>query len=153
VTVRVVLAVLLAGALVAVSLPAVDQGRERATDREVRDEIDRIDRAAAALVATEETVSDASHAPQRTVTVSLPKRSWHRAGVDRLAIRGPAAGSSETEVAYAVAGRARRVVTLDVPLHPSSETLELPGGGDYRLRLRLVRVDGERTVVVDRPGV
>ncbi|WP_135819833.1 DUF7311 family protein [Halostella litorea] len=152
-TVRVVLAVLLATALVAASLPAVDDGRERATDSQVRGEIDRIERTAASLLATEETVPGASNGPRRSVTVSLPERSWHRAGVDELTIREPTEGSSRSRVAYAVAGRDRRVVTLDAPVRPAAGPLELSGGGDYQLRLRLVRVDGEQTVVVDRPGV
>lgn len=152
-TARVVLAVLVAAALVAVSLPAVDDGRERATDRAVRGEIDRIERAAADLLATEETVRNASSAPRRTVTVSLPERGWHRAGVGRLAIREPDAGSTRGSVAYTVTGRSQRVTRVDVPLRPAAGTLELRGSGDYRLRLRLVRVDGERIVVVDRPGV
>jgi len=153
VTVRVVLAVLVATALVAVSLPAVDEGRERATDRAVRGEVARMEAAAADLLATEETVPNPSNAPRRTVRISLPERSWHRAGVDGLTIRDPVDGSARGSVAYTVAGRSRRAVTVAAPLRPAAGQLELPGGGDYRLRLRLVRVDGERRVVVDRPGV
>ncbi|WP_121822208.1 DUF7311 family protein [Halostella salina] len=151
--VRVVIAVLLAGALVAVSLPLVDDGRGRATDRQVRGEITRVERAAADLLATEETVADRSRAPRRTVTVSLPERSWHRAGVEQLTVRPPPDGASTGRIRYAVAGRPEAVATLDVPLRPADDSLELRGSGEYRLRLRLVRVDGDRTVVVDRPGV
>lgn len=151
--VRVVLAALLAAALLAVSLPAVDDGRQRATDSQVRGEVERIERAAAALLATEEAVADRSFAPQRTVTLSLPERSWHRAAVDEWTVRPPPDGGSMGRIRYGVAGRPETTVTLDVPLRPAAGRLQLPGSGEYRLRLRLVRVDGERTVVVDRPGV
>lgn len=151
--VRIVLAVLLAAALLAVSLPAIDDGRQRATDSQVRGEVARIERAASDLLATEETVPNRTLAPRRTVTLSLPERSWHRAAVDALTVQPPPDGGSRGRIRYAVAGRPGTTVTLDVPLRPAAGRLELRGSGEYRLRLRLVRIDGERTVVVDRPGV
>lgn len=150
-TVRVVIAAVLAAAVVATALPAVDTGRERATDRQVRGELDDLERAAGALLATEETAWDETAAPRRAVSVTLPGRSWRRASVNRVVIRSAADGAAR--VTYAVDGRRARTRTLAVPLRPAEAgALELRESGEHRLRLRLVREDGERVVVVDRPG-
>lgn len=150
-TVRVAIAAVLAAAIVATALPAIDTGRERATDQQVRGEVEDLERAAAGLLATEETARSAADAPRRTVTVSVPARSWRRAGLDRFAIRA-ADGETAGTVAYAVDGRTPRSRPLTVPLRPADGTVELRESGDHRLRLRLVREGGERVVVVDRPG-
>ncbi|NHN47444.1 hypothetical protein G9464_07525 [Halostella sp. JP-L12] len=150
-TVRVVIAAVIAAAVVAAALPAVDTGRERATDRQVRGELDDLERAAGALLATEEAAWDETAAPQRAVSVTLPGRSWRRASVDRVVIRPAADGGAR--ITYAVDGRRARNRTLAVPLRPAeADALVLRGSGDHRLRLRLVREDGERVVVVDRHG-
>lgn len=149
-TVRVVIAALLAAAIVATALPAIDTGRERATDQLVRGELDEVERAAATLLATEETARNGADAPRRSVTVSVPAESWRRAGVDGVVIRG-ADGETAGRVTYAVDGRAPRSRPLSVPLRPADGPVELRESGDHRLRLRLVREDGERVVIVDRP--
>lgn len=151
-TVRAVIAVVVATALVAASLPAIDDGGERATDRQVEGEVDELERAAAALLATEEAAWNDADAPRRTVTVTLPERGWGRAGVEYLAIREPG-GADRGRVAYAVEGRRERVRRLDVAVRPADGPVVLRTAGRHELRLRLVRVDGEPTVVVDRPEV
>ena len=150
-TVRAVVVAVLATAIVATALPAIDAGRERATDQHVRGELDEVERAAAALFATEETVPAAADAPRRSVTVGVPGRNWRRAGVDRLVIRA-ADGGTAGRVIYAIDGQAPRSRLLTVPLRPADGPVELRESGEHRLRLRLVREDGERVVLIDRPG-
>ena len=150
-TVRVVIAAVLAAAIVATALPAIDAGRERATDQQVRGELGEVERAAASLLATEEIPREGADAPRRSVTVSVPTRSWRRAGVDRIVIR-EADGGTAGRATYSVDGRAPRSRPLTVPLRPADDPVELREGGDHRLRLRLIREDGERVVVVDRPS-
>jgi type II secretory pathway pseudopilin PulG len=151
VTVRAVIAAVLAAAIVAAALPAIDTGRERATDQQVRGELDAVERSAAALLATEETVRNRANAPQRSVTVTVPGRSWRRAGVDHLTLRAPD-GDSAARAIYAVDGRAPRTRPLTAAVRPVDGPIELRESGEHRLRLRLVREDGERAVLVDRPG-
>lgn len=150
-TVRVVLAVVLATALVATALPAMDAGGERATDAHLRGEVGELERTAAALLETEETAWNESDAPQRTVTVAVPERGWWRAGVDHFVVRDPAADSTRGRVAYDIDGRRERVCTLDVAMRPDDGPIDIRRAGEHELRLRLVRSDGKRTVVVDRP--
>ncbi|WP_323191986.1 hypothetical protein [Halostella sp. PRR32] len=152
-TVRVVIAAVLATALVAAALPAVDAGRERASDTHLRGEVDELERSAAALLEREETAWTESNAPQRTVTVRIPERGWWRAGVDFLAIRAPPDGSARGRVTYKVDGRRERVCTLDLAMRPRNGPIDIRRAGEHDLRLRLVRDDGNRTVVVDRPRV
>lgn len=149
-TVRVVIAVVLATALVATALPAMDAGRERATDTHLRGEVGELERTAASLLETEETAWNESDAPQRTVTVRVPERGWWRAGVDRFVVREPAADSTRGRVAYDIDGRRERVCTLDVAMRPDDGPVDIRRAGEHGLRLRLVRDDGKRTVVVDR---
>lgn len=149
-TVRVVIAAVLAAAIVATALPAIDTGRERATDQQVRGELDEVERAAAALLATEETARNRADAPQRSVTVRVPSRSWRRAGVDHLILRA-IDGEPAARATYAVDGRTPRNRTLTAVVRPADGPVELRESGDHRLRLRLVREGGERVVLVDRP--
>jgi hypothetical protein len=156
VTVRLLLAVALAVALVAAAMPALDAARVSRTERLAERDLDRVAAAATTLAAEE------SPGARRTLTVSLPARS-PTAALAVVAIGGVAGGervedSRDRDVlAFSVAGGRRqvrrvgtdlRVVRDDEVAESDAAALVLRGGDTYAMTLRLRRVDGRRTVVV-----
>jgi hypothetical protein len=149
---RVVLAVVLASALLAVALPAVDGARTGNADRAVRGELLAVERGASSLVAGEETTPGAG--ARRSVPVTLPGASWGRVSVDSVTFHGGSAASAPPRrgrVTYRLDGRDERTATVDAPLWTPDGPVTLRGTGRHRLVLELVRVDGRRVVVVRLP--
>ncbi|UPV99350.1 hypothetical protein M0R88_12545 [Halorussus gelatinilyticus] len=155
-TVRLVLAVALAAALIAAATPAIDSARTTRTERLAERDVDRVAEAATTL-ATEE-----SPGARRTLAVSLPARSPTAAAVV-VAIGGVEGGERVEDsprrdvLAFSVAGGPRRVRRVGTDLRVSrggavagsdAAALVLRGGETYTVTLRLRRVDGRRTVVV-----
>jgi len=132
---RVALAALLALALVAATLPAVETARVERTDAALDREGDRLDRAAASLVRTSEAA--AAGDARRTVVLRLPGRSWGSAGVDAEV----ADGSLRWRLSEG-RWRERRLTAVVVP-----EPIALSAGRN-RLRLALVRRGGRAAVAV-----
>lgn len=144
--IRAVLAVALAAALVALALPAIDDARERRADRQVRAEVAAIERAADSLLAADET--SPGPGAKRVLSLSLPEASWTVAGVENFAVRGGAGHPGRrSAVSYVVGGRSRRIA-VDAPLYVPDCPVSLAGGGDRRVVLELVRVDGRPAVAV-----
>jgi hypothetical protein len=161
---RLVLGVALAVALVAAATPALDDARATRTERLTERELDRVAAAATTLA------SEDAPGARRTLTVSLPGRSPTAAPLDVVAVGGvpeneSAQGrsvrtvdSAERDVlVFQVAGAPRQVrrVGTDLRVVRDGETdqsdaaaLVLRGGETYAVTLRLVRLDGWRTVVV-----
>ncbi|WP_135851645.1 DUF7311 family protein [Halorussus salinus] len=155
-TLRLLLAVAVAVALVAAATPAIDRARVSRAELLAERDADRLAAAATALAAEE------SPGARRTVTVSLPPRSPTAAAV-LLAIGGVASGekvedSPERDVlAFSIAGGPRRVRRVGTDLRvvrdgavaeSDAAALVLRGGETYAVTLRLRRVDGRLTVVV-----
>lgn len=156
-TLRLLLAVALAVALVAAATPAIDSARVSRSELLVERDADRLAAAATTLAAEE------SPGARRTVTVSVPARSPTAAAVT-LTVGGVAGrdedvtDSTTTDVlAFRVAGGRRHVhrVGTDLRVVRDGEVAEsdaaavlLRGGETYAVTLRLRRVDGRRTVVV-----
>lgn len=160
---RLVLAVALAAALLAVVTPALEDARATRTERLTARELGRIESAAEALVHEE------SPGARRTLTVSLPARSPTAAPLAFASLGGipdrtAAGATSETAdtsgwdlLAYRIAGGSTVVRRVGVDLRvvrdgetvaSDSRALVLSGGETYRLTLRLVRIRGRLTVVV-----
>jgi len=167
VTLRLLLAVALAVALVAAATPAIDRARVSRAELLAERDADRVAAAARTLAAEE------SPGARRTVTVSLPPRSPTAAavvvaiggvagreeGTSNLPERGVSVTDSPTSdvLAVGVAGGRQQVrrVGTDLRVVRDGEVAEsdraalvLRGGETYAVTLRLRRVDGRRTVVV-----
>lgn len=156
---RAVMAVVLATALLATSMPALDAARRDHTAGAVRAELDRFETAVADLQAREEAVPPGTAGARRVVTVSLPARSWTDAGVAYVAFGGsprdPESVERErAEIAWQVRGgpltKDRIPGAVVEPATGGCEPLVLRESGAHRLALSLVERGGRRVVVVRR---
>ncbi|WP_435345410.1 DUF7311 family protein [Haloarchaeobius sp. HRN-SO-5] len=147
--IRVLLAVAVTLALVAAATPAIDAARESRSERLVRTDLAAVERAATGLLASEEPTPGAG--ARRVVSVRLPDGTPTTSSVDWVAIGGrPGADDPDPHVlAYAVAGRQPRTVSLPVPVKTGGDPLVLHGPGTYELELTL-HEDGVQVV---RTGV
>lgn len=137
---RVLLAVTVAAALLAASLPAVEAVRTERTAAQIDREVDRIDAAGSSLLATDEAEAGA----RRVVTVSLPQGSLSAAGVNRFAVSCP----EDCVVRYRIAGSTSHVRPIHVPLSTPGGEVALSTPGTHRLVLGLAREEGRRVVTV-----
>lgn len=160
--IRVVLTVLLAVALLAVSMPTLEDARSDATAERLGTETDRLERAAGGLAADSVAVGDPGLAARTSLVVSAPT-GFAAAPIDRLTLANP----SRTEVAAAdrlsegtvvLVYRLRHGPTRSVPVAPPTDAvgislengpIELEPGGATGLELRLVD-DGGPTVRIVR---
>ena len=143
--IRAVLAVALAAALLGASLPAVDDARRDHTEQALGVELQRVERAAASLLRSDDPVTGAG--ARRVVSVSLPAESWTDAGVERVRVSGGRNGSTGVITWTVRTGRHGVRRLPDVPLRtPDGEALKLESAGMYRLVLSLER-ERDATVV------
>ncbi|WP_123619884.1 hypothetical protein [Halorubrum sp. CSM-61] len=142
--IRVVLTVLVAVALLAVSMPALEDSRTGTTDERLGTESDRVERAIGGLAAGSMSVSDPSLAARTTVTVRAPS-GVTAARVDRLALVETERPESEPVPAlrYRIDGGRER--TASIAPEVTTATVEIVDGpielrtrGESRLELRLV---------------
>jgi len=161
---RAVLAVALAVALLAASLPAVDRARRDHADSQVRGQLERLATAARALAARNDPVPVGDAGATRALTLRLPARGWRSAGVAYVAIGGvPGNATTDTPdgdvLAWRLAGGPPRVVRVEgVAVHtvaddriaPDGRPLVLRESGRHRVELSLVRHRGRPVVLVRR---
>lgn len=153
--IRYLLAAVLAVALLALSVPAVDYAATENTDRQVESEIDSIETAADSLIENEEIPPEGQQRPLRTVEVSLPGDSLTTESVDTFEIERVAENVSR--VTYVVEGQSRTQTAIDVPIvyqNPyENRTLEIGGSGDTELDLILAEDEnGIPVAVATRDG-
>ncbi|ELY56696.1 DUF7311 family protein [Natronolimnohabitans innermongolicus] len=153
--IRYVLVAVLAVALLALSVPAINYAATENSDRQTVSELDSIESAAVSLLENEELPPDGQQRPVRTVTVSLPGDSLTTQSVDSVEIERITEGTSR--VTYTVSGRSQQQLTIDAPIvyqTPSeNRSIELGGGGDTELELALAEdPHGERVVVATHDG-
>lgn len=157
--IRLVLAVALAVALVAATLPAIEKARQDRGRVAAERSLDRLAAAASDLTARDAAVRPGARGARRVLRLCLPRRSWTRAGVTALALT--ATDGAGTRVGYRV-GDGREVERrLPVALWPldgdathadgteEGPTLSL-SPGCHRLVLAAVRRDGAVGVTVRR---
>lgn len=173
---RAVLGVALAVALVATATPALEDARADRTERLTERELGRVGTAAETLAREE------APGARRTLTLSLPDDSPTAVPLAFVALGGLPDGASavgrtavsDTEattatdtverdvLAFRVAGGPRHVRRVEADLRvgredgrpvEDSRALVLRGGGTYEVTLRLVRLDGRRTVIVSFSSV
>lgn len=149
--VRTSVAVALAVALLAVSLPVAERARVDHSTATIDGELERVERSAVALEAENDVVSDNGPPARTRVTLRLPVRSWADSGVGTVRFPETTAGSDGPDVIWAAAGGDRRNTTFpEVRLTGPPGGLVVDDGGRQRLVLALERAAGGRTVVVRR---
>lgn len=138
---RAVLATVVAAALLAAALPAVDSVRTDRTSAAMERATERIQRAGAGLLA-----SDAADAgARRVVSISLPVRSLASAGVEQFAV----SCSPDCAVHYRLTGgHTQRHLVRSVPLATPGGPVRFAEPGHHRLVLGVTRDDGARVVTV-----
>lgn len=139
--IRAVLSVLLAAALLGASFPAIDAARQDHSETAIRTQLDRVERAATAMLATDDPTDAGA---RRLVTLRLPAKSWTDAGTESVRI-GSASDGSGGRFTWSVDGDTRGVRHLpDVPIRTERDAgvLTLAGPGRHRLVLSL---DGTAT--------
>ncbi len=149
-TIRTVVTVALAVAMLGASLPAVDRARVQHADARVTSEVERLERAAEALAATNDPVPSGTTPARRLLTLRLPVQSWGAAGIDRFQVSPPTA---DADVVWRVQGgtvTARRLSA--VRLAGPANGLHLDRGGRHRLRLELRSRENRPIVLVTQPS-
>ncbi|WP_424014003.1 DUF7311 family protein [Halorubrum xinjiangense] len=153
--IRVVLTVLVAVALLAASMPAVETARTATTGERIGAEADRLERAIGGVVAGSTPVSDPAMAAQTTVLLRVPT-GFAAADVDRVALVEPPDRPGGVALAYRIDDRPER--TLRVGTGPAETAVDLVGGpielwpgGANRIRIRYVDDEGP-TVRIRRVG-
>ncbi|WP_071391252.1 DUF7311 family protein [Haloprofundus marisrubri] len=147
---RFVVAAVLAVALVAASMPAVESARIDRTAVHLDGELTNIVDAARDLPQTEDTVDDSSLAARRVVAVSVPERSLTSAPIDYVELdgRGPTTSAS---LSYRLTGHEETTyrftrISLSTPDGP----VRLSTAGIHRLSLALVDRGGRPVVTLRR---
>ncbi|RQG90691.1 DUF7311 family protein [Natrarchaeobius chitinivorans] len=152
--IRYVLAVLLAVALVSLSVPAIEHGATVKSEHTVDRDVAAIDRAATSLVAHEDLPPDGHPPPQRIVTVTLPTDSVTTTPIERFEIER--AGAYASVVTVSLEGTSPRTFVIDAPIvyaTPSeNRSVDLGGTGtDVELLFQLAEDPaGTEVVVVTR---
>lgn len=143
---RAVLAVLVIAAIVAVSQPAIQSGRQDHAATLLADEADGLVDNARDLVKTDEAINGPG--ARRIVTVELPAAQRFSAGANYVEITG---GDTPT-VEWAVdGGRTHRRVVEGLRIRtPNGAPLRLEGEGERRLVLGLTGPAGDPVVTVER---
>lgn len=153
--IRVVLTVLVAVALLAASMPAVETARTATTGERIGAEADRLERAIGGVVAGSTPVNDPAMAAQTTVLLRVPT-GFAAADVDRVALVESPDRPGGVALAYRIDDRPER--TLRVGTGPAETAVDLVGGpielrpgGANRIRVRYVDDEGP-TVRIRRVG-
>jgi hypothetical protein len=143
--IRIVVTVLLAIAILAAALPAVEHAAADRSEEQLLASVEEIDAVALDLAESEEAVPGTEGA-RRTVEVTLPADGVAAAGVERFAING-----TDRRYAFRVDGRPPRERRGSVPVRTlDGDPLVLRESGTHELVLALVEIEGERRVVVAR---
>lgn len=133
--IRAVIAVALAVALLGVSLPVVEEAGRTYSDTRVTNQLDRVESAAKALRARSAATRQGVTA-RRTLSLSLPERTWAHPGLARLSVPGP---GDRPAVTWRVEGgpkHSRRLLGGDVAGPPGGLTLR--EGGTQKVALVLM---------------
>jgi hypothetical protein len=134
--IRALLAVALAAALLAASMPAIESAATDRTAAALDRDIERIERAGRSLLAEDDPGA------RRVLTVKLPTDSLSSAGVDSFTIDC----SAHCEIRYRLDSGWSRTRRLTIPLTTPEGPIRLGSPGEHRLWLRLEQHDGGRVV-------
>lgn len=159
---RPVLAVVLATALVATSMPAIEAGRRDHTAARVTAELATLETVVGELRERDVAVRPVRPGARRVVSLRLPARSWSSTGLEYLAIGG-VPGDNESaqpvDVAWKLPGgreRSRRLTDVRVVGNGQSgsptEPLIIRTAGVHRLAVSWYRCANRSVVSVRRLG-
>lgn len=145
--IRTVLAVVLAVALLSVSLPAVEDAAAHRSAERLRADLSTLADAAEGLVAHNDALRGAG--ARAFVTVRVPDRGWAAAAgaVHVGRCPGIADPTGRDRLCFSVGDGPPRAVETGVDVRGTDGPLRL-GGGRHRLRLRLAKRDGRPVVFV-----
>lgn len=161
---RAVLATALAVALLAASLPPIDQARRDNADAQVRSQLERLSTVARELSAHDDAVPVGTAGARRTLTLRIPSRGWRASGVDHVAIGGVPRNETTDPprsdvLAWRLTGGPQRILRVEgVDLHTvvdgrvasDDRPLVVRATGPHVLELSLVRHRGRPVVLVRR---
>lgn len=149
--IRYVIAIVLASAMMAVTMPAIDDTAAFNSEKQVEQELAAIEEAAISLLYNEELSATESLTPTRQVTVSFPRDSLTSDSISMVRFEPE---PNVTVATFHVEGRAVGQYVIDAPLVDSSMELRefsLEGDTDLDLQLSLKENEnGRRVVVVER---
>lgn len=150
-----VLTVLVAVALLAASMPAIETARTTTTTDRIGAEADRLERAIGGVVSGSTPVGDPAMAAQTTVLVRVPT-GFAAADVDRVALVESPDRPGSAALAYRVGDRPEREFRIGTgPARTAVELvggpIELRPGGASRIRVQYVD-DGGPTIRISRVG-
>lgn len=133
--IRAVLAVALAVALLGVSLPVVEEAGRAHSDARVTNQLDRVESAAQTLRARSAAATQGVTA-RRTLSLSLPERTWAHPGLARLTVPAPGDGVGVTWRVDGGTDHSRRLLGGNVVGPPGGLTLREGGTLEVALLLR-----------------
>jgi hypothetical protein len=149
--IRVVVAAALAVALLAASLPAIEDARIERTATDLDATLSRVERAAADLATNEAPTPGDLAGARRIVDVRLPPPSWTSAPVTWVSLGGRPGGPPADVLAYRIAGRPPDVIDLrGVDLIVPEGPVVLRDAGRHAVALDLLWLDGRAVVRVSR---
>jgi hypothetical protein len=147
VTVRTAVAVALAIAILAASLPAIQSARVDHADARIEAAVADLERTAGALAADNAVVE--TDPARRWLSLQLPTETWASSGTAELDVP-PDPG--ETDVRWRAAGGPTRNRTFEDVAIAARPAFRLETGGRHRVRLTLTQRAGRRVVVVSHPA-
>lgn len=147
--IRAVLAVVLAGALLGATMPALEDARRERASATVENELDRLVATANQLAAVDDPTAGAG--ARRSLTITLPAREWSSARIDHATLH-PGTADTPSRVTWQVAdGRTVVRPLADLSLRTADGTpLVLSGPGTHELTLTLDGRAGSAVVTVRR---
>lgn len=149
--IRYVIAVLFACAMMAVTVPAVDNAAALNGEKQVEQELAAIDEAANSLLYNEEVPASGVPGPTRELTVSFPQESLTSATLSDVVLDREE-GAPITHATYHIDGRAAGQYIINAPLaSETSDSISIEGGTTIDIQLRLEKDDaGEKVVILKR---
>lgn len=152
--IRLVVAVALAVATLAVAAPAVDHARAARAADDVAAFGDRLDRAGRSLAATNDAAAS-GRAATRRVGLALPRASWTTASPAFVAVGGrPGGPGNRSVLAYAPPASPTRLraLSLPVPVRTPAGPVVFRGGGRRAVSIALVAGSDGPILEVTRAG-
>ena len=156
--IRLVIAVALLLATMAIAIPAITDATQARTTTKYDAAVNRIERAGHTLVMNEDATRTQAHAATRRVEITIPAESFTTPETEFVAIGGsPETTGNQPIVTYALAEMSaktppiRRVISLPVPIQTPQGPVVFRLAGSHSITLSLIR-ERSRTVIVITRG-
>lgn len=156
--IRLVIAVVLLLATMAIAIPAITDATQTRTATEYDAAADRIERAGRELVMNEDATRSRLYAATRHVDITIPVQSLTAPETEFVAIGGsPNTVGNQPVVTYTLSATSaktsasRRVISLPVPVRTPQGPVVFQSAGSHNIILSLVR-ERSRTVIVITRG-